>query len=65
MDVEVLICALPQNPPACHRRLISFNPCLFSDKAETFVFLYNRHLGKVNVMNGTGKLRSQIQENYE
>jgi len=65
MDVKVLICALPKNPPACHRRLITFNPCLFSDKAEKSVFLFNRYLGNVNVMNGTGKLHSQIQENYE
>jgi len=65
MDVEVLICALRQNPPACHRRLITFNPCSFSDKAEKSVFLFSRYLGYVNVMNDTGKLHSEIQENYE
>jgi len=58
MDVEVLICALPQNPPACHRRLITFNPCLFSDNAEKPVFLFNRYLENVTVMNGRGKLHS-------
>jgi len=65
MDVEVLICALPQNPPAYHRRLITFNPRLFSDNAEKSVFLFNRYLGNVTVMNGRRKLHNQTQEHYE
>jgi len=65
MGVQVLICALPHNPPACHKRLITFNPCLFSDNAEKSVFMFNRYLGNVTVMNGKGKLHSQTQEHYE
>jgi hypothetical protein len=64
MDVVVLIYASPQNPPACQRS-ITFNPCLFLDKAKIPVILFNRNLGNVTVMNGRGKQHSQIKENYE